>query len=176
MTFGASTTELSVVHHGQELAHCVVPYAGTWIDQRLARENEYFLFDVHGNKYLDAMKVNSWKQKFEGSLLKPTGERAGQLADVCRGMLDQTFRQAAPIVQEAISTGNLEGPIPLVIAGGTTRLHGFRELLAQSMEEIGFPAIISELRVVEDSDFAVARGGLIHAELESSSNQQSIAA
>ncbi|GAB4162595.1 MAG: hypothetical protein Tsb009_39510 [Planctomycetaceae bacterium] len=175
MTCGAATTELSVVHNSREVAHCAVPYAGTWIDHRLARENEKFVWDASGRKHLDTEQVRSWKENNQTSLVQPSDLNSQQLSDICRGMLTHALQQAVPMVRQAIIAGQLDGPLPLVISGGTTQLPGFANLLSESLEAVDFPVVISELRM-EHSDYAVARGGLIHAELEADAATPPLAA
>jgi hypothetical protein len=57
-------------------------------------------------------------------------------------------------------------PLPLVVAGGTARIPGFRDLLLDVLPSVSLPVSIGDVRLVAASDFTIARGGLIRAELE----------
>jgi actin-like ATPase involved in cell morphogenesis len=54
-------------------------------------------------------------------------------------------------------------PLPIVIAGGTAKPKGFKELFEKSMKSKPFPVDISEVRVASDPVTATARGALIAA-------------
>ena len=54
-------------------------------------------------------------------------------------------------------------PLPIVIAGGTAKPKGFKELFERSMKARPFPVDISEIRVAADPVTATARGALIAA-------------
>lgn len=168
ISVGAATVELGIVHQGEQLAHCAVPYAGDWIDQRLARENQHFLWDADGNKFLNAGAICNWKEQFQGTLLQPANDVERQLTDVCRGMLNHLFQQAAPTLQQTMKShsGLSSQPLPLIITGRTARLPGFRELLKQSLTDASFPIDISEIRFATDTDVTVVRGGLILTEMK----------
>ena len=58
-----------------------------------------------------------------------------------------------------------KNPLPVVIAGGTSRAKGFVPLFAAKLAENGFPLPVSEVRHANDPLHAVARGCLIAAKI-----------
>ena len=54
-------------------------------------------------------------------------------------------------------------PLPIVIAGGTAKPRGFKELFERSVKSRPFPVDVSEIRVASDPVTATARGALIAA-------------
>ncbi len=54
-------------------------------------------------------------------------------------------------------------PLPIVIAGGTSKPKGFKEMFERSMKSKPFPVEVSDIRVAADPVTATARGALIAA-------------
>lgn len=175
-TFGAATSEISLAYHGREIARCVNPNAGSWIDQRLARLNEQFQWDANGNRYVDSERVRGWKERFAGSVSAPVDDASQQLSDVCRGMIEHLLKQSIDSFRRAAEIQGITEPIPFVVAGGSAKFGGFQELLEQAIESCGYPIVVSEVRTVAESDFTVARGALIQAELETPASNANVAA
>jgi hypothetical protein len=166
LVFGAGSSQAGLIHRGNVLSHCAIPYAGHWIDLRLARAQHVHFWDAEGNKYLDVDKTRAWKESFHGSLRSPVSSRDQQLADLHRGMVEFLLREAAMNFAPEIKRLGLIDPLPLVVAGGTARIPGFRDLLLDVLPSVSLPVSIGDVRLVAASDFTIARGGLIRAELE----------
>jgi len=174
MTFGAGTSEAALVHRGNELAHCATPFAGNWVDVRVARADELFLWDAQGNKHLDTAAARSKKESLAQTGPFPesfpggdssAGLKEPRLRDLFRGMIEFLLQQAATRFSPVLKQFRIPGPMTAVVSGGSTRLPGFRNLLEDALGTVSFPVPLSEFRIVE-SDLAVAQGGLIRAELE----------
>ena len=58
-----------------------------------------------------------------------------------------------------------KNPLPVVIAGGTSRPKGFVDLFKKKLDENGFPLPVKEVRHANDPLHAVARGCLIAAKV-----------
>ena len=58
-----------------------------------------------------------------------------------------------------------KNPLPIVVAGGTSKAAGFVEAFAAKLNESGFPLVIKEVRHATDPLHAVARGCLIAAKI-----------
>jgi|GEM_PF-322943 len=165
LVFGAGSTQAGLIHRGNVVAHCSVPYAGHWIDLRLARAQQVYFWDARGNKYLDVDKTRAWKESFDGSLREPVSSRDQQLADLHRGMVEFTLREAAATFAPEIKRLGMIESLPLVVAGGTARIPGFRDLLLDVLPAVSLPVDLRDVRLAID-DYTIARGGLIRAELE----------
>ncbi|VAX38147.1 hypothetical protein MNBD_PLANCTO02-2328, partial [hydrothermal vent metagenome] len=87
MSIGAGSCDVSLTHHGFEIARCVVPRGGNWIDEQIAHQWKNYSWDVTGNQYLDTDNVSRWKQGFEGSLLEPKNVREQLLSDLYTELL-----------------------------------------------------------------------------------------
>jgi hypothetical protein len=166
LVFGAGSSQAGLIHRGNVVAHCAVPYAGHWIDLRLARAQQVHFWDADGNKYLDVDKTRAWKEAFNGSLRSPVSSRDQQLADLHRGMVEFMLREAAMNFAPELKRFGTPNALPLVVAGGTARIPGFRDLLLDVLPTVSLPVRIADVRLVAEDDFTIARGGLIRAELE----------
>lgn len=166
LVFGAGSSQAGLIHRGNVVAHCSVPYAGHWIDLRLARAQQVHFWDADGNKYLDVDKTRAWKEAFNGSLRNPVSSRDQQLADLHRGMVEFTLREAAMKFAPELKRFGTPDPLPIVVAGGTARIAGFRDLLLDVLPAVSLPVRVGDVRLVAEDDFTIARGGLIRAELE----------
>ena len=81
-------------------------------------------------------------------------------------LLQEMVAQFAGVLRQM----HLTGPQQMVVGGGSARIAGFERLFREILQTHSFPAQIDEIRFVTDSDFTIARGGLIRAELESADN------
>jgi hypothetical protein len=54
----------------------------------------------------------------------------------------------------------------VVCCGGTAKIRGFGNMLQQMLADAAFPLRVQKVRMVTDSDYTVARGCLIAAEIE----------
>jgi len=60
----------------------------------------------------------------------------------------------------------IEEAIPIVLAGGTTLIAGFKELFERTIEKVGLPFEVSEVIHAENPFYAVARGAMFRAMVE----------
>ena len=166
LVFGAGSSQAGLIHRGNVLAQCDVPYAGNWIDLRLARAQQVHFWDVRGNKYLDVNTTNAWKHVFNGSLRAPVSSRDQQLADLHRGMVEFLLREAAMKFGPEIKRFGIVESLPVVISGGTARIPGFADLVRDVLPTVSLPVRIGDVQLSAENDYTVARGGLIRVELE----------
>lgn len=166
MTFGASTAEAALVLNGNELARCSVPYAGNWIDQRLARSMQRFLWDADGTKHLDTISTQHWKESFTGNITATTSKDEQLLTDLNRGMVEFLLQHASEQLGPVMQRMRLPATLPVVVAGGSASVPGFESLFHDVVTSLAVPLAIGPVRLVANDDLAVSRGALIRAELE----------
>jgi hypothetical protein len=90
------------------------------------------------------------------------------LAAVCsyyERLIDYTTKNLAAAMTGHKLLPKFKQPLPVVIAGGTSRAKGFVELFQQKLEENSFPLPVKEVRHANDPLHAVARGCLIAAKI-----------
>lgn len=169
ISFGAAYSEAVLAHRGVEIARCAVPHAGNWIDDRLARITEEYAWDAAGNRYLDCTAIARWKESWTGSIVEPASHRESLLAQLYEGLIAHVLRKAAEEFSARRDVVKALGPLAVVVCGGTARVRGFGELFERVLRAADFPLGIESVRVAVDSDYTIARGCLIQAELEDES-------
>lgn len=90
------------------------------------------------------------------------------LAAVCsyyERLIDYTTKNLAHAMTGHKLLPKFKQPLPVVIAGGTSRAKGFVELFQQKLVENSFPLPVKEVRHANDPLHAVARGCLIAAKI-----------
>ena len=80
-------------------------------------------------------------------------------------LIDYTTKQLASAMDGHKALPKFTDPLPVVIAGGTSKAKGFVDLFAKKLEENGFPLPVKEVRHAADPLHAVARGCLIAAQV-----------
>lgn len=166
LCFGAGSSQAGLIHRGSVLAHCAVPYAGNWIDLRMARARERFVWDPHGRKELDTAAARAIRESPGIDLKRAATDDELQLADLHRGMVEFLLREAAMTFRNAMKGVPMPGPMPVVISGGSARIAGFRELLCDVLHTVAFPVHVADVRSADAGPWTIARGSLIRAELE----------
>jgi pilus assembly protein FimV len=165
--FGAATTEVSLAHRGIELARCVIPRGGNWIDAQLAEQNNEYAFDANGNRYLDTESARCWKEDSARSLNNPADEREAYLVELYSQIIAEVLDEAASTFAANPGVCDVPQPVDIVCTGGMASIGGFSNVFERFSQDGRFPVDIGRVRVCAESDYTVARGCLICAELES---------
>lgn len=167
---GAGAITACYVHQGQRLASATITTGGDWIDRQIAERMEAFVFDSEGRRYLNTTGIAAWKQGWRGSILNPQTEIEQLLARKYRAGIDLLLEELGRSLLR-IGRGWLpHAPLPLVAQGGGAQVNGFRELVRARWEAAKLPITLSSVRVVQDDLWVVARGCLIHSEVESAAS------
>jgi hypothetical protein len=69
-------------------------------------------------------------------------------------------------ISKAEKLPRTDRPLPIVLAGGTAKPRGFRELFERTLRARSLPIEVAEVRVATDPLTATARGALIAAMYE----------
>ena len=83
--------------------------------------------------------------------------------ELIRRVIDKLMQ----VFQRSRDIPRLNEAIPLVLGGGTSLPHGFRNAFATALQECDLPIRISEVRMAKDPPNAVARGALQYARINS---------
>lgn len=168
LTLGAAVCEVSLAHCGVEVAHCTLPRGGRWIDEQLALEGQSYCSDVFGNKRLDLDHASRKKERAAGGDAEASAEERQRLLALYRDLVTGIAETMKREFARALRLHDVPQPLSLVCTGGATELPGFCELLQRQLEVAEFPIRLRDVRMArEESQFTVARGCLVHAELES---------
>jgi len=166
LSVGAESISFCATLHSQPVLEAR-PHKGTReILERFAHEHQKFIWDSNGNSFLNLAAVSRWLTDSEISLVAPQTEEEAWLASALEELLLSTCFQLKRKVA-ACTDSILRQPLPLLISGGITRLHGFRDLVAESIKLSGLPVQISEIQPATFEPYSVSRGLLIQATLAS---------
>ena len=176
LSFGAATSELTIAHRGRQVASLAIGRGGNWIDAQLAEQEGCFLWDGTGQRHPDLDAVARAKTEHGESLLAPTSPRGRRLAALYQRLIDELCQHAAGILQQIPLMGMLPRPLPLVVGGGTARIRGFGEMLDASLQSAALPIALRPARLIYETDYTVARGCLIRAELEADAGDEPLRA
>jgi hypothetical protein len=80
-------------------------------------------------------------------------------------LIDYTTKQLTAAMNNHKTLPRFKDPLPIIIAGGTSKANGFIDLFTKKLEENGFPLLVKEVRHASDPLHAVARGCLIAAQV-----------
>lgn len=156
ISFGAGMTNVCIAYQGIIVKQFSVAMGGDWIDQQSATMTR-----------LAVNRMTALKEKKEFSIINPQCDKKEMrrhmeiIASYYRALITDVTR--AIMLQFSSLTAQFPDAIPVVISGGTSMADGFAEAVHEIFQEHEFPFEISEVRVSNDSMYAVARGCLIHA-------------
>lgn len=171
ISLGAAACHVSLVHRSMEIASCTIPRGGSWIDQQLAATTRQHLWDAQGNRYLDADAMCRWKESDAARLDEPgPTDRDQSLVRLYTELLTDVVKTAGEAFQSALMLPESWPAMTVVACGGPTHIAGFVPLFANLVREAGWPVRVKQVRLAEDADFTIARGCLIHAELNAESS------
>lgn len=163
--FGSGYTRTTLAYHGIERLSTCLDKGSDWVDSRLAESEGCILFDSEGNRYLNTTSIARWKQVNLISVHKPITEREQQLSLLCEQLIAETLQAVRRELADGPVLRTIREPLPVVCAGGLTRVPGFLELMRSMIREAHLPITISEVRPCAEADYVVTRGSLILAEL-----------
>ncbi|MCH7687452.1 MAG: hypothetical protein IH899_12350 [Planctomycetes bacterium] len=131
---------------------------------------------MKGNRYPDLLGVSCWKESLTDSIVEATTQREKLLCEITRELVSNVLHRIAKMIQRTPAVSEISRSLSMVVCGGTTRIPGFDRLFREELQKTPLPIDESRLCVGNESDFTVARGCLIHAELESQWRSMSRAA
>jgi len=162
IAFDGENFEFSLAHRGVEAAGCGVNGQSTSIDPEPGSAK-------------DGPSPPAAAKQFETSSRLPKGEAddrpsAGRLKPRADGLSINLVREGVRAAADALLASPVAlcvpQPICIVCCGSYAQHRDFRELFEETLRECRFPLAVDEIRIVPQPQFTVARGCLIHAELE----------
>lgn len=155
LSFGAGMVNVCVMLNGEPTVMFSTTKSGDWVDRMAA---------VAVNEPDSVVQA----EKEHGSFV--VGEPndipiLGAVASYYERLIDYTTKQLAAALIGHKALPKFKEPLPIAVAGGTSRATGFVKLFAEKLVANGFPLPIKEVRHAGDPLHAVARGCLIAAKI-----------
>jgi len=166
INLGASSCEVSLAHLGNEIAHCSISRGGDWIDEQFALRNEEYTWDAKGNRHPDLLGVSCWKESLTESIVEAATKQEKLLCELYRELVSTVLQEVSAAFSRIPAVRDVPRPLGLVVCGGSSRIPGFDQLFRKELHRNPLPMEVSNLFLANSSDYTVARGGLIYAELE----------
>lgn len=168
MVIGASSSEMSVVHQGREIAYGSIAKGTHWLDEEIGTASDHYAWDRKGQRFLDLESVRAWKSDPNLSLTSPMNEAEQILTERYRAMIRSIIEGVMP--QIAAEGKRIRKMIPddsiMIVGGGPTLIGGFASIFEKMFDEVSWPMHVSGIRYDKKPTWTISRGCLIHAELE----------
>ena len=167
LSIGATSCSYSLARQGIELASGCVPVGADHIDERLAEHDASFIWDRDGTRYLDTAATLKWKHAFDGRIDDPGSVHENILRDSYQELLEAVFTHMQRSIERCTDIASITGTVlPFICCGGPTQINGFAELTGELLSSAGLPIEVGPVSIAGDAVFTVARGCLIHANLD----------
>jgi hypothetical protein len=154
MSFGAGMVNSCVMSSGEAVVKFSTTKSGDWIDRMAAQSTGQSDSVIQMEKESGDFVVGE--------------ENANPILSAVSAyyvrLIDYTLAQLAARLS-AKDLPKFQGPIPIIISGGTSRAKGFIEFFKKRLAEMKFPLAIKEVRPAKDQLRAVARGCLLAASM-----------
>jgi actin-like ATPase involved in cell morphogenesis len=152
ISFGGGMVNVCYAMYGNPIFKFAIVNSGDWIDKQAAKaigESPTF--------------VN--KQKMKVSLVKePTTLVERAIQTQYNLMIEKAIKGIMDGFANANKTVRSDTPVDIVVAGGTSLIHGFRDVFDKAIRQVELPITIGEVIQPADALYSVARGCLIAAE------------
>lgn len=167
LVMGAANCEITVMQGGHGLSHGSIPMGGSTVDEQFARERGDCCTDVLGRQVPNVAQARRDKEQFSNVLTAPASRDEKLLGRIYRQFVLDTAAGLARHLAKG-QFPEFRQPTTLVLGGGSATMPGVFEILAEHVQRPGFPVKIDRVQAAT-APYAVARGCLIHAELEAQS-------
>jgi len=155
LSWGAGMVNVCVMLNGEPILKFSTTKSGDWIDRMAAVATGETDSVVQAEKENGDFTVG---QDNENQVL-------AAVASYYDRLIDYTTKQLSSALEESKALPKFKDPIPVVLAGGTSKPKGFVDLFKTKLEENGFPLTVKEVRHAADPLHAVARGCLIASQI-----------
>jgi hypothetical protein len=155
LSWGAGMVNVCVMLNGEPVVTFSTTKSGDWVDRMAAV----------ATGETDSV-VQAEKEQGDFTIGEPNDNQVlAAVSSYYDRLIDYTTKQLASAMDGHKSLPKFKDPLPVVVAGGTSKAKGFVKVFAKKLEENGFPLSVKEVRHAADPLHAVARGCLIAAQI-----------
>jgi len=155
LSWGAGMVNVCVMLNGEPILKFSTTKSGDWIDRMAAVATGETDSVVQAEKENGEFAVG---QDNENQVL-------AAVASYYDRLIDYTTKQLSSALEDSKSLPKFKDPIPVILAGGTSKPKGFVDHFKNKLEANGFPLTVKEVRHAADPLHAVARGCLIASQI-----------
>jgi len=155
LSWGAGMVNVCVMLNGEPVLKFSTTKSGDWVDRMSAV----------ATGETDSI-VQAEKEQGDFTVGQPNDNQVlSAVASYYDRLIDYTTKQLASALEGHKALPKFKDPLPVVVAGGTSKPKGFVEVFKAKLESNGFPLPVKEVRHAADPLHAVARGCLIAAQI-----------
>lgn len=155
LSWGAGMVNVCVMLNGEPVVTFSTTKSGDWVDRMAA------VATGETDSIVQAEKENG-----DFTVGQPNDNQVlAAVAAYYDRLIDYTTKQLASAMQGHKALPKFKDPLPVVVAGGTTKAQGFVETFEKKLSDNGFPLPVKVVRQAQDPLHAVARGCLIAAQV-----------
>ena len=155
LSFGAGMVNVCVMLNGEPVLKFSTTKSGDWIDRMSAVASGEPDSVVQAEKEGGEFTVG---EANENPVLAAVSSYYARL-------IDYTVKQLCVHLEGSKNLPKFVSPLPVVIAGGTSKAKGFVKMFEDKLAENEFPLEVSEVRQAADALHSVAKGCLIAAQV-----------
>jgi hypothetical protein len=154
---GGGMFNICVAYKSMPALYFSTARSGDWVDKNVA--------NVLGIKPAKAALI---KEKGV-DLMKPKNREEDAIAIYYRNLIQYNITNIAERFKTAENMPSFNDPISIVFSGGTSMAGNFIELVKDVFKKLDFPIPVKDIRMAKDPFNATAKGSLVAAQLEMSS-------
>lgn len=155
MSFGGGMVNTCVAFRSLPVLSFSSCRSGDWIDQKAAHACGEATSRITALKEGKTMNLDP----------DTTDRRIAAIYAYYREVIAYTLANMKDRLENGDNLPAFKNPVPIVIAGGTAMVPGFLDLFKRVFETVEFPIAVSEIRLVSDPLYSVARGCLVMASM-----------
>lgn len=164
---GAESMSISLTDLGRVVFELNYARGFQQILKRFAAKFHHVRWDQQSRQFYDLPGVERWLIDNEIALHAPRTDSERWLTNQVRSLLHDAWMSTLTVRFRRGHDTALKKRLPVVLAGGPTNLPGFTELVYDVLQNATAGISIESIRPSIFTPFAVCRGLLIHAELQS---------
>jgi hypothetical protein len=155
LSWGAGMVNVCVMLNGEPVVTFSTTKSGDWVDRMAS------VATGEPDSIVQAEKENG-----DFTVGEPNENQVlSAVASYYDRLIDYTTKQLTAAMDGHKSIPKFNDPLPVIVAGGTSKPKGFVDLFSKKLEANGFPLPVKEVRHAADPLHAVARGCLIAAQV-----------
>lgn len=155
LSFGAGMVNVCLMSNGEALLKFATTKSGDWIDRMVSIATQEPDSVVQQQKEDGGFKIG---EPHANSILAACSTYYERL-------IAYTIQQLKATLSGSKELAKFKDPLPIILAGGTSRAEGFVDKFREGIQQIGLPIPVKEVRPAKDQLRAVARGLMIASNL-----------
>lgn len=156
LSFGGGQCNVSLSFRGMPCITFGVIRGGDWIDRNAAQATG-----------MEISAMTAIKESNQIDISSPEDQNSMAISVYYIEMIKYVLNQIKSAFEQSQNLPQFKNPIPIVCAGGSAMIKGFKQVFENTFKQIKFPLKVSEIIVPDEPLTAVARGALIACQADS---------